>query len=277
VRFYASLIFLENGASLPFLEEGKMAPSRWGSMAVCVALLALGSAQVVASDHVSRGADLTGRELTGRELVGRELVGRERASRELEAPIERDPSPISQVGFASFSVPYLNFEGMARTDRVPPDTVGDVGPSHYVQMVNGSGSQVSVYDKRGVRLSGPFTLASLWTANGGSAGDPCTTGRGDPIPLYDPLADRWLLSEFASTGYHLCVYISRTPDPTSGGWHVYDFAVPAIPDYPKYAVWPDAYYVSTNEDGVPGVYALERAKMLAGDPTATFQHFSAWR
>src|SRR5438128_3129291 len=36
-----------------------------------------------------------------------------------------------------------------------------------------------------------------------------------------------------------------------------------IPDYPKYAVWPDGYYVTTGES-VPAVYVLERARMLAG-------------
>jgi hypothetical protein len=91
--------------------------------------------------------------------------------------------------------------------------------------------------------------------------------------LYDSLADRWLLSEFACEGNHLCVYISRTPDPVSGGWFLYDFRVPEFPDYPKYAVWPDAYYVSTNESS-PAAYALERIQMLNGLP-ATFQRFTA--
>ncbi|MBN1886960.1 MAG: fibronectin type III domain-containing protein [Thermoflexales bacterium] len=229
---------------------------RWGLLTVGVVLLAVGAAQVAAGDHVSRSADPISRDPA------------------VEAPAGRDFSPISQAVSASFSTPSLNFEGMVRTDRIPPDTVGDVGPNHYIQLVNGNGTQVSIYDKQGVRLAGPFTLASLWEANGGSAGDPCTIGRGDPIPLYDQLADRWLLSEFASTGNHLCVYISRDSDPVISGWYVYDFSTPETPDYPKYAVWPDAYYVSTNES-VPAVYALDRAKMLAGDSGATFQRFWA--
>src|SRR5262249_11219481 len=42
----------------------------------------------------------------------------------------------------------------------------------------------------------------------------------------------------------------------------------------KYAVWPDAYYLTTNEPGDTPVYALDRAKMLAGLP-ATMQRFTA--
>jgi hypothetical protein len=168
-----------------------------------------------------------------------------------------------------FLSPKLNFEGNSFTGVRPPDTVGDVGPHHYIQMVNDpGGSRVAIYAKTGVLIAGPFELASLWTSGGA-----CGSGFGDPIVLYDSLADRWLLSEFASTGNHLCVYISRTPDPVAGGWFVYDFTVPEFPDYPKYAVWPDAYYVSTNESS-PAAYALDRTQMLNGLP-ATFQRFTA--
>lgn len=171
-----------------------------------------------------------------------------------------------------FSIPDINIEGITYTNAVPPDPAGDVGPGHYIQMTNDGfgGSAVAVYDKSGTLLAGPFGLDTLWTAGG-----PCGNGRGDPIPLYDPLADRWLLTEFAGSGNHLCVYVSRTPDPLAGGWFLYDFAVPQFPDYPKYGVWPDAYYVSSNESN-PAAYALDRIRMLNGQ-SATFQRFAAPR
>jgi hypothetical protein len=59
----------------------------------------------------------------------------------------------------------------------------------------------------------------------------------------------------------------------AGGWFLYGFITPNFPDYPKYAVWPDAYYVSTNEAN-PAAYALDRTNMLAGLP-ATSQRFTA--
>jgi hypothetical protein len=135
-------------------------------------------------------------------------------------------------------------------------------------MVNSvGGTHVAIFDKAGTPIV-DFELMSLWTAGG-----PCSTGHGDPIVLYDQLAARWLFSEFADVGNHLCVYVSKTPDPVSGGWFLYDFPTPEFPDYPKYAVWPDAYYVTSNESS-PAAYALDRNQMLVGG-AATLQRFTA--
>src|SRR6185436_10813339 len=56
-------------------------------------------------------------------------------------------------------------------------------------------------------------------------------------------------------------------------WFAYQFTTPTFPDYPKYGVWPDAYYASTNESS-PAVYAYNRAQMLVGG-VATAQRFTA--
>ena len=183
--------------------------------------------------------------------------------------LERQAAAEGAATAKAFGTPGLNFEGISYTGVVPPDTVGEIGPDHYIQMVNNfDSSTVIVFDKNGAIQAGPFLLSSLW-----SGGGPCRFGSGDPIVLYDTLADRWLMSEFASVGNHLCVYVSQTFDPIAGGWFVYDFRVPNFPDYPKYAVWPDAYYVSSNEFS-PAAYALDRDQMLNGLP-ATFQRFTA--
>ncbi len=184
--------------------------------------------------------------------------------------------------------PITSFEGVSNQDNFnafgfrvsPPDTNGDVGPNHYVQMVN---LLVRIFDKSGNPLTGPFKLSSLFAPLGGQ----CAAGdAGDPIVLYDPLADRWLLSQFAFVSlstppYHECIAISRTGDPT-GSYFLYDFVTPGneFPDYPKLGVWPDAYYMTVNQftNGGPfngtGAYAFERAKMLTGDPTASFIYFN---
>ena len=94
----------------------------------------------------------------------------------------------------AFGTPLLNFNGQGYTGVNPPDTVGDVGPNHYVQMINGGGGAlVQIYNKAtGAPIGSQFALNDLATSG------PCQTGMGDPIVLYDKLADRWLLSEFAS-------------------------------------------------------------------------------
>ncbi len=179
----------------------------------------------------------------------------------------------------------LNFDGIGYTGVMPPDTIGDVGPSNYIQMVNSdAGAQFVIYDKSGTLLSGPTELSNLW-ASAGQSGSPCATaGWGDPIVMYDHLADRWFLSQFALPNgdfppYYLAIAVSQTSNP-QGAYHVYCFEVnTAFPDYPKYAVWPDAYYLATNEeDANPdvGAWAFDRDKMLLGQ-AATFQKFTVQR
>ncbi|MGB4975818.1 MAG: hypothetical protein WBR35_03685, partial [Anaerolineae bacterium] len=160
----------------------------------------------------------------------------------------------------AFGTPIFNFNGQGYTFVNPPDTVGDVGANHYIQMINAT--DVAVYNKATGALIQAFALTSL----GG-----CATGNGDPVVLYDQLANRWFLSEFGS-GNALCVLISQTADPL-GAYYSYSFSMPSFPDYPKYGVWPDAYYGTANESS-PSAFALDRAKMLAGLP-ATFQRFTA--
>jgi len=183
-------------------------------------------------------------------------------------PLLKQQSGVSAPGAGEgFDTPLINIAGQNYTGVNPPDTVGDVGPNHYIQMVNsGGGASVTIYNKSGTLVFGPFMLDTL------GVGGACASGFGDPIVLYDRQADRWMMAEFAGSGNHLCVYISTTPDPT-GTYYRYDFSTPNFPDYPKYAVWWDAYYVSSNEND-PAAYALDRTKMLAGLP-ATSQRFTA--
>ncbi|HKA08599.1 MAG TPA: carboxypeptidase-like regulatory domain-containing protein, partial [Gemmataceae bacterium] len=128
-----------------------------------------------------------------------------------------------------------------------------------------------------------FPLSTLFTAVGGLCS---TNNNGDVVVLYDKLADRWILSQFAFAAlntppYHECLAISKTPDPT-GPYFAYDFITPGneFPDYPKLGTWPDAYYMTSNQfflgggfDGA-GVFAFDRAKMLVGDPTASLIYFN---
>jgi hypothetical protein len=181
-----------------------------------------------------------------------------------------DDMPHSSGG-ASALTAGVNFEGIPATGALPPDTVGDVGPNHYIQMVN---TAFAIYDKSGNLLAGPSPISVLWSGFGG----PCETeDDGDPIVQYDHLADRWLVSQFAvpggAAGFHECIAISRGPNPVTDGWYRYDFKTPAFPDYPKIGVWPDAYYMSTYEGTNLGVFAFDRANMLAGNP-ATFVRFT---
>lgn len=161
----------------------------------------------------------------------------------------------------------VNVDGQGFSGVNPPDVCGDVGPAHYIQAINsGDGTSYIIHKKTdGSVEAGPFLLSDL--------GGRDVTGLGDPIVLYDHLAKRWLLSEFTERPVNAVhVYISKTADPVAGGWFHYRFDTPNFPDYPKYGVWPNAYYMTSNEQDGPAVYAFDRAKMLNGQP-ATLQRF----
>jgi hypothetical protein len=167
----------------------------------------------------------------------------------------------------------------------PPDPVGDVGPNHYVEMLN---LAFAVYDKKGTLLTGPTPVGNLWS---GFAIDDCTDPSGDAIVLYDQFVDRWILTQFTTRGlsdptlpFYNCVAISQTGDPT-GAYFRYAFITSApgsttffFPDYPKYSVWSNSYVLTSRDFGPTveygiSVYALEKSKMIAGDPTARSVHF----
>ncbi|HEX9822235.1 MAG TPA: Ig-like domain-containing protein, partial [Methylomirabilota bacterium] len=170
-----------------------------------------------------------------------------------------------------FAAPIQNFDGQGFSGVYPADPVGEAGPRYYVQMINGNtGTRTAFYDKATGAPVVSFLLQDL--APPGSA---CRNGLGDPIVVYDHLADRWFLSEFANDPPNaLCLYVARTSDPISGGWFHYQINTASFPDYPKYAVWPDAYYVNTNESDL-SVYALDRENMLQGLTLRPTQKFTA--
>ena len=146
-----------------------------------------------------------------------------------------------------------NFVGFDNTGFTPPDPSGAAGPDHYVHAVN---SSIKIFDKTGNLLVGPTSLGAFLGIGSNS---------GDPIVLYDQLADRYFVSEFGSVSNGLAIGVSVTNDPT-GEYHVYQYSFDAFPDYPHYSIWPDAYYLTANKGGANKVYAIERDVILAGDP-----------
>jgi hypothetical protein len=188
--------------------------------------------------------------------------------------------PVVQNTLAAPNVPStsLNFEGIDFPGVVcncaPPDTNGEVGATQYVQIVN-EGYQV--WNKStGASVYGPVAITTIWSGFGGVCQ---LSGDGDPVVLYDQLANRWLVSQFAGSGTPTdeCIAVSTTSDAT-GAWYRYDFHLGSnFFDYPKLAVWPDGYYMSMNVFNAAGTawigsqpFVFDRTKMLAGQ-AATYQ------
>lgn len=184
-----------------------------------------------------------------------------------------------------------SFDGYLAADNIllfggtslPPDTNGDVGLNNFIQYAN---TGWLVLDKSGNRVAGPFAGNNFWAGFGG----PCESDNaGDPIVLYDKIADRWLFSQFTSSANpdgRQCFAISTTSDPL-GPYHRYEFLFPGVfNDYPHIGIWTDTsgarsgYYLTTHDfiitpqQFLQNSYSvLERDAMLAGN-AAEFVRFT---
>jgi len=198
-------------------------------------------------------------------------------------PGAKDPVVQKTKGTGPISGPIQNFDGIclpfgepcaqpSSCSCLPPDTNGEVGSTQYVQMVN---SDFVVFSKSGAVLRPATPINQLWA---GTNSECAAHNDGDPVVVYDQLANRWVLSQFVAQPtdteqYAECFAVSTTSSAT-GSYYLYEFDFGrTFHDYPKLGVWPDAYYMSSNEfpDGSQtsagaGAFAFERAKMLAGQP-----------
>lgn len=185
----------------------------------------------------------------------------------------------SELNGMNESTIIKSWDGVNAPGVSPTDPCMAVGPNHVLQMVNGNvgssiGGFLRIWDKNGTAITGQIFMQTL-------SGKP---GLGDCVPVYDRLADRWLITEMPNPNlaspWSFVLMVSKTNDPT-GQWYVYTFSVGNdFPDYPKYSLWSNAYYATSNDFlnassyTKSSIYAFDRTKMLAGDATATMIRYS---
>ena len=148
-----------------------------------------------------------------------------------------------------------------------PDPTGAVGPNHYIHSYN---SGFVIFNKDGSIALPHASLAMIWPGE--------TTG--DPVVLFDRYAERFVITQFTGNPFGgedpsngILFAICQGTDPVNDGWYTYFFPTGTFPDYPKYSTWHDGYYFTANKGG-QHFYAVERDKMIIGDPTAQIQGFT---
>lgn len=202
-------------------------------------------------------------------MIDQNFAGRDGSNVILPELEHQGPDKIRQRSIPSSTlrfngeIPLVNREGIT-SNSSPNDPSGDIGKDHYVQAVNVT--RIAVYDKEGELLD-VFNANVFWGSIGFSSA-------GDPIVMYDQEVDRWIMTEFPF-GNQMLFAISDSSDPL-GSWTAYNFGTPSFPDYPKWAVWTDAYTVTTNEQG-PGVhhlYLINKEQALAGADQVDMQRLS---
>ena len=212
-------------------------------------------------------------------IIGISEEGEERLEKKLERLGKHFIDPVVQAPNATNTVSpntpitsiNQNFDGLSWASFDPSDNNLAVGPNHVIQIINDlSGSRFKIWNKSGTVI-GSATGTVLATISG-------VSGAGDPVVMYDQLADRWVMTEFGPSACcsSLIMAVSVTGDPT-GSWKIYQYTDPSFfPDYPKYSVWHNAYYARTSDFNSSGtaflggsIYAFDRAAMIAGAATAT--------
>jgi Secretion system C-terminal sorting domain len=188
-----------------------------------------------------------------------------------EEEYQNDPSLQQTMGEGSDGFVFQTWDGVSASGYAPPDNNGDVGPNHYFETVN---VRFQIWNKTGTSLLGPLNLGTIWSGFPGPWSS--SLNDGDPVVLYDEAAGRWFIAQFSLPNYpngpsYIIIAVSQTGDPT-GSWYRYGYTYNyGIPDYPKFGVWPDGYYMSANAFSSGSLNyvgtintAFERSQMLTG-------------
>jgi hypothetical protein len=158
----------------------------------------------------------------------------------------------------------VNFKGVGLSESgfIPPDSMGDVGPTQILMHENG---RIKVFDKTGALGTLNVSDATFWASVRG-ASQPS-----DPEVRYDRLTGRWIVlavNTAASNNRVMLAWTAPNATITSTASFTFTFFVgPAagdgtncFDDYPTLGVDVNALYIGGN--------------MFCGTPTQTFAHSS---
>ncbi len=158
-------------------------------------------------------------------------------------------------------------------NSIPPDSVGDVGPTQVLMHANG---RIKVYDKFTGAVGGlDVADTTFWNSvrNG--------VGISDPRVEYDRLSGRWFLCmiNVANTSNRIMIAVSSGPTITDASSFSFFQITPAANfiDYPTLGVDNNALYIGGNIfTSSVGTFArtdawvINKANLIAGSLTATY-------
>lgn len=155
---------------------------------------------------------------------------------------------------------------------IPPDSVGDVGPTQVLMHVNG---RVKVYDKFTGAVGGlDVADTTFWNSVRNAQ------GISDPRVEYDRLSGRWFLVmiNVAATQNRIMIAVSSGPTITNSSSFTFYQITTATQflDYPSLGVDTNALYIggnifttSTGSFASTRGYVINKANLIAGTLTAT--------
>jgi hypothetical protein len=217
-----------------------------------------------------------------RELKKRALRNFSARSQSPYSPVAGEEPPVEtdtpQTAGTSFLAARLSDSGY-----IPPDSMGDVGPTQILVFVNG---RIRVFDRNGVMGALNTTPENFFSS---------VTGNGitDPRVRYDRLSGRWFVMAIdipnSRKNNNVVIAVSSGPtitDSTSFTFHTFKPSTlpPAnngtFADYPTMGVDANAIYIGANIfsaaffEGTEG-YVINKASLISGTPTITaFRNFA---
>ena len=184
-------------------------------------------------------------------------------------------SALTVVAAASAQAVFVRgFEGTSQLDNCalgqcfrPPDTMGAVGTTQYLETNNGS---IAIFNKATGALTSRESMPAFWARVGLPGG-----AVGDQRVLFDHYTNRWIMNGFGSTGNIINLAISDTAD-ALGSWKSTQIVgaaqgVPGTLDYPTLSMDDKAVYVGTNNfnPGFTGtsLFVIPKASLFGGAPS----------
>lgn len=247
----------------------------WGYVSIAVSQNSAGLSPVFVETAVEMNeiSPLIGRSLIPRNIAPKGNFNPRRVDLNKSAPGKgfpqgKDALLIRQENFSDYRVGdgiISSFEVNSRVES-PSDPTGAIGPNHYVSANN---SSFAIHNRAGEMLVPPTSLQNIFPGE----------NDGDPVVLYDRYADRFIITQFDDEPDGLLIAVSKGSDPINDGWYTYRFNTNGFPDYPKYSIWSNGFYITANknrgiDEKAPVIYVLEREQLLLGNPNARILGFS---
>lgn len=177
-----------------------------------------------------------------------------------------------------------SFQGTSLSDNskltsgngfIPPDTMGAIGLSQYLETSNGS---ISIYDRFSGTLQSRVTMGTFWSTVSPNLGN----SGGDQRVLFDHYTNRWIVTGFGATRNVINIAISDTSD-ALGSWQGVTWnalGTGATADYATLAMDDKGVYLGTNNFNSSSsftgasVFVLSKKELFDGSPTLVGQIFS---
>ncbi len=149
----------------------------------------------------------------------------------------------SSVGLSFKGVSQFDLRNLLGGSFLPPDTMGAVGATQFMETTNGV---YAIYSKSTGALQSMVKADTFWTAAGATGGL-----NGDARVLFDAPSQKWVALQFGAALTDIQIAVSTTSSAT-GPWQSTKFtgfaggAFGGIADFPTLAIDAAGVYIGTN-------------------------------